>query len=171
MNAYGYPDGGDSTVKALWSSGRSQKTPSGVIQAFQFGGTHCGTTVPTHCYHLFICGRRRVRRAKNRSLSTKGQDVGRHHMCIRLSQDQALADPEFIDLEDSPAMAPNSDTFSRWVSIVQNEPDQAAERFNALWKRAGGHGDSVDSSQKGGSSPLVDRVRSTSWRLVLYLTP
>ena len=37
--------------KALCSSGRCQKTPSGVIQAFHFCGTNCGITFITYCFY------------------------------------------------------------------------------------------------------------------------
>ena len=45
--------------KAHWSSGRSQKTRGGAIQAFHFCGTNCGTTFIIHCFFLDIFGRRR----------------------------------------------------------------------------------------------------------------
>ena len=37
--------------KALRWSGRSQKTPGGVIQAFYFCGTICGTTFISYCFY------------------------------------------------------------------------------------------------------------------------
>ena len=37
--------------KALRWSGRSQKTPGGVIQAFHFCGTICGTTFLNYCFY------------------------------------------------------------------------------------------------------------------------
>ena len=42
--------------KALWSSGRSQKTPNGVIRDFHFCGTICGRTIINHCFDIYIGG-------------------------------------------------------------------------------------------------------------------
>ena len=47
--------------KALRWSGRSQKTPGGVIQAFHFCGTICGTTFLSDCFCCIIGGEGGIR--------------------------------------------------------------------------------------------------------------
>ena len=42
--------------KAPWWSGMFQRTPSGVIQAFHFCGTNCGTTFINYCFYWIIGG-------------------------------------------------------------------------------------------------------------------
>ena len=47
--------------KALRSSGRSRKTPTGVIQAFHFRDMICGTTCVNCCFYLFNGGEGGIR--------------------------------------------------------------------------------------------------------------